>query len=88
MGSGMVSGFLGTLTTEERTLLHLLDNQLPKTIGKLRWNSPKQVSQQPFMCNENTFQDIETFAGAGLPQHNESTCPRCSTTTACLLIDA
>ena len=41
MGSGMVSGFLGTLTTEERTLLHLLDNQLPEN----NWEAPMELTQ-------------------------------------------
>ena len=41
MGSDMVSGFLGTLTTEERTLLHLLDNQLPEN----NWEAPMELTQ-------------------------------------------
>ncbi|MAH30162.1 MAG: hypothetical protein CL959_05740, partial [Euryarchaeota archaeon] len=41
MGSVMVSGFLGTLTTEERTLLHLLDNQLPEN----NWEAPMELTQ-------------------------------------------
>ena len=40
-GSSMVSGFLGTLTTEERTLLHLLDNQLPEN----NWEAPMELTQ-------------------------------------------
>ena len=40
-GSIMVSGFLGTLTTEERTLLHLLDNQLPEN----NWEAPMELTQ-------------------------------------------
>ena len=37
----MVSGFLGTLTTEERTLLHLLDHQLPEN----NWEAPMELPQ-------------------------------------------
>ena len=37
----MVSGFLGTLTTEERTLLHLLNHQLPEN----NWEAPMELSQ-------------------------------------------
>ena len=37
----MVDGYLGSLTTEERTLLHLLDHQLPK--GK--WEAPESITQ-------------------------------------------
>jgi DNA-binding PadR family transcriptional regulator/uncharacterized tellurite resistance protein B-like protein len=37
----MVSGFLGTLTTEERTLLHLLDHQLPEN----NWEAPMELTQ-------------------------------------------
>ena len=41
VGSVMVSGFLGTLTTEERTLLHLLDHQLPEN----NWEAPMELTQ-------------------------------------------
>ena len=37
----MVSGFLGTLTTEERTLLHLMFHQLPEGI----WEAPAELTQ-------------------------------------------
>jgi len=37
----MVDGYLGSLTTEERTLLHLLDHPLPK--GK--WEAPEAITQ-------------------------------------------
>ncbi len=37
----MVDGFLGTLTTEERTLLHLLDHQLPEN----NWEAPMELTQ-------------------------------------------
>lgn len=37
----MVSGFLGTLTTEERMLLHLLDHQLPEN----NWEAPMALTQ-------------------------------------------
>ena len=37
----MVSGFLGTLTTEERTLLHLLNHQLPEN----NWEAPRELTQ-------------------------------------------
>ncbi len=37
----MVSGFLGTLTTEERTLLHLLYHQLPEN----NWEAPMELTQ-------------------------------------------
>lgn len=37
----MVDGYLGSLTTEERTLLHLLDHLLPK--GK--WEAPEAITQ-------------------------------------------
>ncbi len=37
----MVDGYLGTMTTEERTLLHLFDNPLPE--GK--WEAPFAVTQ-------------------------------------------
>ena len=37
----MVSGFLGTFTTEERTLLHLLDHQLPEN----NWEAPMELTQ-------------------------------------------
>ena len=37
----MVSGFLGTLTTEERMLLHLLDHQLPEN----NWEAPMAITQ-------------------------------------------
>ncbi len=37
----MVDGFLGTLTTEERTLLHLYDNILPEG----NWEAPNTVTQ-------------------------------------------
>ena len=37
----MVDGYLGSLTTEERTLLHLLDNPLPR--GK--WEAPETITQ-------------------------------------------
>ena len=37
----MVSGFLGTLTTEERTLLHLLDHPLPEN----NWEAPMELTQ-------------------------------------------
>ncbi|MGB0780555.1 MAG: hypothetical protein ACPGQN_02125 [Candidatus Poseidoniaceae archaeon] len=37
----MVSGFLGTLTTEERTLLHLLNHQLPEN----NWEAPMELTQ-------------------------------------------
>ena len=37
----MVSGFLGTLTTEERTLLHLLDHHLPEN----NWEAPMELTQ-------------------------------------------
>ena len=36
----MVSGFLGTLTTEERTLLHLLNHQLPEN----NWEAPMELT--------------------------------------------
>ncbi|RJU85980.1 MAG: TerB family tellurite resistance protein [Candidatus Poseidoniales archaeon] len=37
----MVDGFLGTLTTEERTLLHLFDNILPEG----NWEAPNTITQ-------------------------------------------
>ncbi|MBT3652641.1 MAG: TerB family tellurite resistance protein [Euryarchaeota archaeon] len=37
----MVSGFLGTLTTEERTLLHLMFHQLPEGV----WEAPAELTQ-------------------------------------------
>ena len=37
----MVSGFLGTLTTEERTLLHLVFHQLPEGV----WEAPAELTQ-------------------------------------------
>ena len=37
----MVSGFLGTLTTEERTLLHLLNHRLPEN----NWEAPMELTQ-------------------------------------------
>ena len=37
----MVTGFLGTLTTEERTLLHLLNHQLPEN----NWEAPMELTQ-------------------------------------------
>ncbi len=37
----MVDGFLGTLTTEERTLLHLHDNILPEG----NWEAPNTITQ-------------------------------------------
>ena len=41
MGHSMVDGFLGTLTTEQRTLLHLSDNRLPKS----QWEAPASLTQ-------------------------------------------
>ena len=40
-GESMVDGYLGTMTTEERTLLHLFDNPLPEG----QWEAPQTVSQ-------------------------------------------
>ena len=37
----MVDGYLGTMTTEERTLLHLFDNPLPEG----QWEAPFAVTQ-------------------------------------------
>jgi len=37
----MVSGFLSTLTTEERTLLHLMFHQLPEGV----WEAPAELTQ-------------------------------------------
>ena len=37
----MVDGYLGTMTTEERTLLHLYDNPLPEG----HWEAPDAVTQ-------------------------------------------
>ncbi len=37
----MVDGFLGTLTTEQRTLLHLSDNRLPSN----QWEAPASLTQ-------------------------------------------
>ena len=37
----MVVGFLGTLTTEERTMLHLLNQQLPQG----GWEAPASLTQ-------------------------------------------
>ena len=37
----MVDGFLGTLTTEQRTLLHLSDNRLPTN----QWEAPASLTQ-------------------------------------------
>lgn len=37
----MVDGYLGTMTTEERTLLHLFDNPLPEG----HWEAPDAVTQ-------------------------------------------
>ena len=37
----MVDGYLGTLTTEERTLLHLFDNILPEG----NWEAPNTITQ-------------------------------------------
>ena len=37
----MVDGYLGTITTEERTLLHLYDNPLPEG----QWEAPFAVTQ-------------------------------------------
>ena len=37
----MVDGYLGTLTTEERTLLHLFDNTLPEG----NWEAPNTITQ-------------------------------------------
>ena len=37
----MVSGFLGTRTAEERTLLHLLNHQLPEN----NWEAPMELTQ-------------------------------------------
>ena len=37
----MVDGFLGTLTTEQRTLLHLSDNRLPTN----QWEAPVSLTQ-------------------------------------------
>jgi len=37
----MVTGFLGTLTTEERTLLHLLNHHLPEN----NWEAPMELTQ-------------------------------------------
>ena len=41
MGSTVVDGYLGSLTTEERTLLHLLDHRLPEG----EWEAPAAVTQ-------------------------------------------
>lgn len=40
-GRGMVDGYLGTMTTEERMLLHLYDNPLPEG----HWEAPQSVTQ-------------------------------------------
>lgn len=40
-GSTLVDGYLGTLTTEQRTLLHLLDHRLPEG----EWEASAAVSQ-------------------------------------------
>tara|TARA_B100001758_G_C18393144_1_gene604201 strand:- start:1170 stop:2210 length:1041 start_codon:yes stop_codon:yes gene_type:complete len=40
-GSAVVDGYLGTLTTEKRTLLHLLDHRLPEG----EWEAPQAVTQ-------------------------------------------
>jgi len=40
-GGRMVDGYLGTLTTEERMLLHLFDNPLPEG----QWEAPAAVTQ-------------------------------------------
>ena len=40
-GRSMVDGYLGTMTTEERTLLHLFDNPLPEG----QWEAPFAVTQ-------------------------------------------
>ena len=37
----MVEGYLGTLTTEERTLLHLINQQLPSG----GWEAPATMTQ-------------------------------------------
>ena len=37
----MVDGYLGTMTTEERTLVHLYDNPLPEG----HWEAPDAVTQ-------------------------------------------
>ena len=37
----MVDGYLGTMTTEERMLLHLFDNPLPEG----QWEAPFAVTQ-------------------------------------------
>ncbi len=37
----MVDGYLGTMTTEERTLLHLFDNPLPEG----HWEAPNAITQ-------------------------------------------
>ncbi|MBR60895.1 MAG: hypothetical protein CMA84_06735 [Euryarchaeota archaeon] len=41
MSKGMVSGYLGSLTTEERTLLHLVEEPLPKN----KWEAQDAVTQ-------------------------------------------
>lgn len=41
IGLTMVDGFLGTLTTEQRTLLHLSDNRLPSN----QWEAPVSLTQ-------------------------------------------
>ena len=37
----MVDGFLGSLTTEQRTLIHLYDNNLPSN----QWEAPVSLTQ-------------------------------------------
>ena len=41
VSKGMVSGYLGSLTTEERTLLHLVEEPLPKN----KWEAQDAVTQ-------------------------------------------
>ena len=46
----MVSGFLGTLTTEERTLLHLMFHHLPEGV----WEAPVEKPADKDNWNEDT----------------------------------
>jgi DNA-binding MarR family transcriptional regulator len=41
IGASMVDGFLGSLTTEQRTLMHLFDNKLPSN----QWEAPSTITQ-------------------------------------------
>ena len=81
----MVDGYLGTMTTEERMLLHLFDNPLPEG----QWEAPFTVTQAGISAavhvqRKHVPRTLKRLENRDELHFRAKTCSRCKTKTSSL----